>query len=154
MKHLQMGYDRIIGLLLAAFSAAMLLWIIPYGVEQMGGNVGPGLDPTFVPKLIAGLLCFLAVLLALRRPPEKEDRVRLFPPRSAVTIGFFVVYMVLTPLVGYLFASLVVLPAYLVFFGARSWKVVVPLSVLLPIGLYLFFAKVMLVMLPSGMFFE
>ena len=149
---IRITYDRIIGLVLLVFSLALLFWIIPYGVEQMGGDVGPGMDPTAMPKYTGLLLGFLAILVMAARIPGQEKRVRLFPVRTIITIAFFVAYMVLTPLIGYLPASLVVLPVYLVFFGARDWKVIIPLSIGLPVLLYLFFAKVMLVILPTGLF--
>jgi hypothetical protein len=154
MRKPKIGRDRIIGGLLAGFSIVMLLWGIPVGVEKMGGEVGPGLDPTFMPRLIVILIGGLAVLLMVSREPHQEDRLLLFPIRTVVTILFFAIYMGLTPIIGYLPASLVILPGYLLYFGARNWRVVVPLSILLPIGLYLFFAKVMLVMLPPGIFLE
>lgn len=147
-------YDRIIGLVLLAFSLALLLWIIPQEVELVDGEVGSGMDPAFMPQCIAFLLGFLAVLIILTRAPREEETVRLFPRRTVITIAFFVGYIILTSLVGYLPASLAILPAYLWFFGARNWKVVVPLSISLPVLLYLFFAKVMLVLLPTGVIMD
>jgi hypothetical protein len=149
---INMTYDRIIGLVLLAFSIAMLFWIIPSEVEMVGGNVGPGMDPAFMPQCIAFLVGFLAILVILSRTPHKKEKIRLLPPRTVSTIAFFVSYIILTSLVGYLPASLVILPAYLWFFGARNWKIIVPLSIGFPVLLYLFFAKVMQVILPTGTF--
>lgn len=151
---INMTYDRIIGLVLLAFSLALLFWIIPREVEMVEGNVGPGMNPAFMPQCIAFLLGILTILVILTRAPHEEETVRLFPRRTVITIAFFVGYIIVTSMVGYLPASLAILPAYLWFFGARKWKVVVPLSIGLPILLYLFFAKVMLVILPTGVFMD
>lgn len=149
-----MTYDRIIGLVLLVLSLVLLLWIIPHEVELVDGNVGPGMDPAFMPQCFAFMLGFLAVLVILSRALGDEKTVRLFPRRTVITIVFFVGYIILTSLVGYLPASLAILPAYLWFFGARNWRVVVPLSIGLPVLLYLFFAKVMLVLLPTGVIMD
>ncbi|MBW2038081.1 MAG: tripartite tricarboxylate transporter TctB family protein [Deltaproteobacteria bacterium] len=147
-------YDQLIGVILFVFSLALYFIIIPYEVEQISERTSTGLNPAFMPELTAFVLAFLSLLLIVKKREALQERVRLFPLRVIITILLFIAYMVLTPLIGYLPATFLILPIYLLSFGMRRWKTVVVLSIIFPFILYLFFAKVMLVMLPRGVLFN
>ena len=137
------------------FSAALLGVIIPKGVPVCDGSTATGLSPAFMPRVLAGILGFFACLLVLKRPLEQAEplsSLKLFPARTFLTILLFVLYIAAVPLVGYLAATLVFLPAALFFFGARNWAVIIPLSIGLPLLLYWFFSRIMFVLLPCGAF--
>ncbi|MBW2004346.1 MAG: tripartite tricarboxylate transporter TctB family protein [Deltaproteobacteria bacterium] len=149
-------YDQLIGVILLVFSAALYFLIIPHGIEH--GRTGTGLDPAFMPDLIAVILAILSLLLILSRYVTRGSKaslgnVRFFPLRTMITIALFITYITITPMVGYLPATGIILLTYLLFFGARKWVTIVMVTVTLPLILYWFFAKVMLVMLPTGILF-
>lgn len=148
---MRFNYDRLIALILFLFALALYFLIIPWGVEGAGEG-GAGLSPDFMPRWIALCLAFLSLLHFFMARGEAKT-VRLFHRRVLISIALFVLYIAITPLLGYLVASALIMAAYLLHFGLRRWKTVVLLSVLLPVVLYLFFAKVMLVVLPKGSLF-
>ncbi|RLA82012.1 MAG: hypothetical protein DRG31_07940 [Deltaproteobacteria bacterium] len=142
------NYDRLIGAILFAFSLILYFFIIPWGIEGAGEG-GAGLSPDFMPRWIAITLAALSALLFfMARPSQKK--VSLFAPRVLITVALFVLYIALAPLLGYLLTSVLVMAAYLLHFGVRKPLTLVTLSLLLPLVLYLFFARVMLVVLPRG----
>ncbi len=146
------NYDRTIAAILFLFSVALYFFIIPWGIEGAGEG-GAGLSPDFMPRWITITLAFLSALLFFVAKPA-EEKVKLFPRRALVTMALFVLYIVLTPLIGYLPASVLVMAVYLLHFGVRKPVTVAVLSVAFPLILYLFFAKVMLVVLPRGSLFQ
>jgi hypothetical protein len=155
-------YDQKIGILLFIFSVAMYFIIIPYGVELYQESTG--LNPASIPRLLTFVLAFLSLQLILNKylvkkkdlVEEKESlrKGKVLPPRVIITVGLFITYLILTPLIGYLSASILMLATFLVFFGMRKKLTVAILSGVFPLLLYWFFAKVMLVMLPKGIFFD
>ncbi len=146
-------YDRAIGSVLIGFSLLLYFVLIPWGIEHSVDNPGVGLDPSFLPRLTALLLGALSIPLVVR-PSTWEKRVRLFPRRALIATALFIAYIAVTPLIGYLPATLLVLGTYLYFFGVRSWPTLIGVTVVTSFLLYYFFAKVMLVMLPSGILFD
>ncbi|RLA79817.1 MAG: hypothetical protein DRG33_03405 [Deltaproteobacteria bacterium] len=148
---MRFNYDRLIALILFLFSVALYFFIIPWGVEGAGEG-GTGLSPDFMPRWIAVALASLSLLHFFVARGEGKG-VRLFHQRVLISIALFVLYIAITPLLGYLVASVLIMAVYLLHFGVRRWHTVVLLSILFPVVLYLFFAKVMLVVLPKGSLF-
>ncbi len=146
------NYDRIIAAVLFAFSVVLYFFIIPWAIEGAGQG-GTGLTPDFMPRWIAITLGVLSAILFIVAKPTHQQ-VKLFPQRVLVTIALFVAYIALAPLVGYLISSMVIMAAYLLHFGVRKPLTLAVLSLGLPVVLYLFFAKVMLVVLPQGILLQ
>lgn len=148
---MRFNYDRLIALILLLFSVALYFFIIPWGVEGAGEG-GAGLSPDFMPRWIAVVLASFSLLHLFAARGERKE-VRLFHRRLLISIALFVLYIAITPLLGYLVASILIMAVYLLHFGVRRWHTIVLLSILFPVVLYLFFAKVMLVVLPKGAIF-
>lgn len=150
----RMTPDRLSGLVLLGFSILLLTLIIPKGVETAGGPSSAGLGPAFMPRLVAALMGCLALALVFQagpgRPGQAGQRPTLFPAKILLTILVFVGYIIMVPLAGYLVSTLVFLPGVLLFFGVRKRRVIIPLSIGLPLLLYWFFSRVMYVLLPAG----
>lgn len=153
--------DQKIGILLFMFSVAMYFIIIPYGVEIY--QEGKGLNPASMPRLLTFVLAFLSLQLILNRYLMKKEFVgekeplksgKVLPPRVITAVGLFIIYLILTPLIGYLSASILIFATFLIFLGVRKKLTIAILSIIFPMLLYWFFARVMLVMLPRGIFFD
>lgn len=156
-KKRRMTNDQMIGFVLLLFSLALYFIIIPREVQQPN-RVGVGLAPSFFPNIIAFVLAFLSVILFSKayivKKNESPQAVRLFNHRVIVTIGLFGVYMLLTLVIGYLLASILMLAAFLLFLGTRNKWVIVLLAITFPLLLNWFFSKIMIIMLPSGVIFD
>ncbi|MBW1699739.1 MAG: tripartite tricarboxylate transporter TctB family protein [Deltaproteobacteria bacterium] len=152
--------DQKIAIFLVLFTGAMHSFIIPYGVEETGR---PQLvSPKTFPTLITITLSVFSFMLFLKRyfakntvvKSENSDRVyQLIPPRLIIAVALFILYIFLTPIIGYLLTSIIIMPAFFILYGTRKKLLIVGLSIVLPFLLFWFFSKVMLVMLPQGIFF-
>ena len=152
-----LNHDQRIGIILFLFSLFFYFVATPLGVPS--AQEGFGQDPAFMPNLIAIMLGFFGLLLVFHSHvfTEGEDArpaTGLFPSRTLITIALFVAYIIITPILGYLPATALALLCYLLFWGFRRPVAVAILTVTVPLVLYWFFAKVMLVMLPQGILFE
>lgn len=144
--------DRLSGLIVLFSSLVLFFFIIPAGVETNAGCPAAGLSPAFMPKLIALIMGFLSFLMVIKSgTKESLSRQRMFSRNMLVTVLIFILYIILVPRLGYLVSSIIFLPVILVFFGTRSWVIILPLSIILPVLLYWFFSRVMFVMLPEGL---
>ena len=146
----RLNYDQMTGLMLFVFSVLLYFLIIPYGIPHR--QEGHGLNPAFMPNLITLVLGGFSLLIILQRHMAKEataeKKVPLFSKRVVITVLLFIAYMIITPIIGYLPATFMILPSYLIFWGFRKPIPIVVMTLCVPLILYWFFAKVMLVMLP------
>lgn len=159
--------DLITAVLFIALGLAAVLLLIPSGVVVPGSVSIPALSPDFWPYTIAwGVILSSAFLLiealALKVPGggEEDDtedaqyNLETLPAtlRTVIlTFALFLFYYVLTHL-GIVASSIVLMPAMMLFFGEQNWKFILPLSILIPIGLYLFFLHAAGIPMPLGIF--
>nr|WP_255733133.1 tripartite tricarboxylate transporter TctB family protein [Ruegeria sp. Ofav3-42] len=142
--------------------------LIPAGVDSPGNVEISALSPEFWPSVIALAVMFVAVCLLAEsyflKVPEldaeedaEEDamyKLETLPGtlRTVVLIfALFLFYFALTSL-GVVASSIVLMLSMMLFFGERKWYFIVPISLLLPILLYLFFLHVAGVPMPLGIF--
>ena len=147
--------DRWIGGVLLLFAVLLYFVIIPREVESAGRSLG--LQPSFMPNLVALLLGFIGLCLFIVNPQEQEEEEEetpshLFPLSVLITLGVLFLYPFAAEWLGYLVSSAGILAFFFFFFGCRNLLLLGALSLGVPLGLYWFFAKIMLVMLPRGMF--
>lgn len=158
--------DLITALIFVALGLVAVFGLIPSGVVVPGSVSIPALSPDFWPYAIAwGVILSSALLLlevsTLKVPSGEEDdtaeaqyQLATLPAflRTVVMIfALFLFYFVLTHL-GIVASSIVLMPTMMLFFGEKNWKYILPLSVLLPIVLYLFFLHVAGIPMPLGIF--
>ncbi len=146
--------DRWIGVGVLLFATLLYFVIIPREVESAGRSLG--LQPSFMPNLIAFFLGFVGLALMIVNPQEQEEDegsgASLLPLSAIITLGVLFLYPFAAEWLGYLVSSAGILAFFFFFFGCRNFLLLGALSLGVPLGLYWFFAKVMLVMLPRGMF--
>ena len=153
-----MNESRLIGVFVAALGLITLFVLIPIGIVSPSDVGTLALAPEFWPLIIASLFTLMGILLFFL--PEKPDPDAVREPvklkrraaRLAVVLGaLFAVYFAV-PHLG------MVVPAMLVIFGLswlageRRWKLLLALSLSIPVLLTLFFVFVASIPIPLGIF--
>ncbi|MBW1973542.1 MAG: hypothetical protein DRG20_01955 [Deltaproteobacteria bacterium] len=151
--------DQKSGIFIFIFSIFLYFYLIP---NEVKGKATGGMKPSFIPDLLAIILAFLSLLLIFEpfiRSLKTKEKIFIneqpikIPSRTIVVSAIFFAYIFITPFLGYLLSSFLILAILLFYFGNRKWYIVIPLIFVFPLMLYWFFAKVMLVLLPQGRIF-
>lgn len=152
---LRWNTDQKIGAGLLGLCVLLYFLIIPREIDSSGSGL-VGLNPAFMPQLLTILLAgFSALLIIFGRPAEKNpEGIRPFPKPVWLTLAFLVFYAYALEPLGYLPTTTLTLAGFLYFFGTRKITVIAAMSISIPLILYWFFGKVMLVMLPVGTLFS
>jgi putative tricarboxylic transport membrane protein len=153
--------DRIAAIVLIALSA---LWIqlavqLPFPAFARVAKMGPG----HFPITVAGLLAFLAVLLFRQTfRSEKyadstvDDEQQSRNPqgsRNLVTgFGFFLAYVILVSVIGFVLASIVFVFCFIRLIGKFNYLLSGALALGIPALLWAVFAYLLTVPLPRGPF--
>ena len=162
--------DTILGLCLAGVFTVILFFIIPRAVVVPSSIKIMSLRPDFWPGFLLVLLIVFSLLLAgipilksIRSKDQTDTKktkisactqpsqLEQFKP-YVVMIGLFVYYIMVEPL-GIVVSSIIALGCLALLYGVCNMKTLVPVSVILPIGLYLFFTKIANIPLPVGLIF-
>lgn len=156
--------NLIFGALLAAFAVVLWTVLIPYGVTVPRGATNIYLAPDFWIRIIAGSMFVIGAIMGVTgwrmRATGDPDGASGFdgddPVRAKryLRLGggialFGAYYLAIEPL-GMVFSSALALFIASLFYGERRFHISVPLSVILPVGLYFFFLKVALIPMPLG----
>jgi len=156
------------GLLAGGFS--LVVWVlIPAAVPVPKSIKVAALSPDFWPKIIAVGLAILGLVLiaqgAIRLVWGRAETVRkteveavstagrrsVFIRTVGIMFGLLVYYKLVEPL-GIVASSILAIMVFALIYNERRWKVLIPVAVLLPIGLYYFFVKVANIPMPLGLF--
>ncbi|NJC21479.1 putative tricarboxylic transport membrane protein [Arthrobacter pigmenti] len=128
----------------------LIIGVLVFTQTTALGESGASSDPGAAgyPRLIAGVLIVLAVLLTLQRGtgdalPSRADGLRVV---SVVVL--LVTYALALEAIGYIAATAVFLAAALLLMGIRSWLPLILLPVGFSVALFLFFYNVFGVSLP------
>ncbi len=155
------------GVFIALGFAVFALWIIPQQIYVPESVKIAALSPDYWPTLVSWLIAGLGVLLALQgglalwrqshdpagqadpASPSTDFRSWL---RTGIIIGLMLLYYALVQPLGLVLSSMLALCLMAVLLGERRIRVLVPVAVLVPVGLYYFFVKVASIPLPLGLF--
>ncbi len=158
MRRLNIGA----GLAFLVFSAVYYFYLIPTQIEVAGGvgNYTGILKPDYFPRI--AILCFAAFsAILLWQGIRQIENVPVFAnvsDRPLVQVGVVVVvtaiFTVALKYLGYTISTPFFLVALMVFYGTRDWRYLVPVAILVPIGLDLFFWHSFKVILPEGILFQ
>lgn len=162
--------DAILGAVLSVGALVMLFVIIPISVQVPKSNKVLALSPDFWIKIIVWFVLFLGVHLILQglrnaKQEMSEDQIAAIAEkqthhhsmrRSVVMVliamaNLFIFYFLIQWL-GMVLASSISVVTFVLLCGERRIKIMVPIAVLLPIGLYYFFLKVASIPMPLGIF--
>ena len=163
--------DAILGAILCIGSLVMILVIIPISVQVPKSNKVLALSPDFWIKIIVWISLALGAYLiysGLKSAKEQLSEEKIAdikyqrtldhsPSRSVtmaviVVINFFVYYL-LIDLLGMVLASVIAVIVFVLMCGERRYKIMLPVAMLLPVGLYYFFLKVASIPMPLGIFY-
>jgi putative tricarboxylic transport membrane protein len=162
--------DVILGAVLSAGTLFMLFVIVPISVQVPKSNKVLALSPDFWIKIILWFMLLLGVqllyqglktakeLLADEEIAAIEDAKTHRHPmgRSVfmvmVAITNLFVYFFLIDWLGMVIASIISVITFALLCGERRIKIILPIAVILPIGLYYFFLKVAHIPMPLGIF--
>lgn len=149
--------DRYFGIVAGVLSLLFLLVAVPSitGDWQSGPDaryftVGPRLFP-----YIAGTLTLVfAIAIALR--PVPDSSLQLFNSsearmRALMALGIALGFVMLLDVLGFVLAGVLALVAFLIGFGERSWYIILPLGVGIPILVKLIFIYAFALELPTGL---
>ena len=145
--------DSIIGLAIIVFGLVVIAYTQSFPAQADGY---PG--PEFFPNVLAGLFIVAGLSLTIGSIRRGEKILDLQMPGLGVTavlnilvvLGVIVAYILVSDYVGFLFTSLILMGFLMKWLGV-SWRWTIAMSILLTIGIYLLFAKMLLVPLPWGL---
>lgn len=150
--------DLVVGGATIAFACIALLVLIPIGVEDPGSIDVLALGPSFWPSVVCVLLLMMGVIIcvqAYRRSrgaygdvdePGAGFVFSRWLGAIALLAGLYLGLHVL----GMLLTCSIALVLFMLLGGERRGVVIVAISLLLPVGLYLFFRYVANVVIPLG----
>jgi len=144
--------ERAGGIILAVFSLLLYCVIIPAEITDVRGM---GVSPRFMPEVVGILLFVLAVMLFIsgyRKRNQQGQKVFTLSELEAKlvikSLLLVAVYIVVFDLVGYIISTILALGLLMYMYGQRKRKVLISISLVLPVLIYLFFTKVLHMVLP------
>lgn len=136
-----------LGIAYAAFAIIGLVYTLSWNHVST-----TGLNPNFWPSIMFGLLLASAVAIIIfsaigpDTPVSKGDTFKWI--KSLPTIIWVGLYTFGFQRFGFLYPTMVFLLGEMFLFGEKRWKVLLPISILLPLLLYYLFTKVFGIYLP------
>ena len=147
--------DGIIGIGLFIFSVIMYFIIIPNQIVDVSYGAG-SLLPAFFPKVAIGVIGVLSIFLIVEGfiSNRQGQQSLSFGPKALSIILFLIGYAIGIEIIGYLAATGIFLFALMLYLSRENWfKYIVIIVVFLAVN-YLFFEKMLKLVLPRGYFFE
>ena len=149
------------GLSFLVFSAFYYFYLIPTQIEIAGGvgNYTGILTPDYFPRI--AIMCFatFSAILVWQSIRSLED----YPvfvnvsDRPLLQVAFVfvigVIYIVALVYLGYSISTPFFLIALMIFYGTRDWRYLVPVAILVPVALDMFFWYSFKLILPEGILF-
>ena len=166
-----------VGLIVVALALLSIFVVIPSGVVVPESIDIAVMSPDFWPLVVsiaaglAGVFVTLGGVIELKRadkngpehspmdetlPIELEgDEYRPFGEatlRVVVTVGVLLALYFLVPFIGIVVGTMVMLVILIRFSGETRWKFIIPIAIILPSLLYVFFVYVANIPMPIGIF--
>jgi len=158
--------DIFLGLGVIALALITNFVIIPAGVSLPPKVPFKALEPAFWPNIIIYVLAFLGLVLvvqgllasrgeratarAVDSATTQAEAKRSYPGTTAIAIVLLFVFNFLLNTVGFIIASVVLLPVFMWLMGERRYWLMVVIGVVLPFALHFFFRHVASVYVPLG----
>lgn len=148
--------DRIFGGAIAVLSLLFLLLAVPSIGDDW--QSGPGaryfsVGPSLFPNIAGGLTLILGILIFFTAQANtKLDLLSTSDGRHSVAVAVLIVFLfvVLLEPIGFILSGTLALLAFMFWFGERRVVVAIPISVLVPLFVYLIFLKGFALELPAG----
>lgn len=141
------------GIFMALFALALYFFIIPAEINLVRQKIGA--SPRLFPNILAWGLFLFSVALTVEgykiRNDEHQNSYTFGWKESRIvlaTLGIIAVQAIGFDAIGYLIPASLALAACMYLYGQRNYLLIILISVLLPLGIKLFFAKTLQVYLP------
>ncbi len=148
--------DIIAGLLMVAFGALVIWVLIPLGVAEPKSVKFAALSPSYYPRIAAGALMLLGVgtlVRAFAQKPRDDTADDRHPNAVQRTVAFLAILLFLALTLnwlGFVLGCSIAVFAAMTLAGERKLWLSIPIAVLLPLLLYLFFLQVAYIPIPLG----
>lgn len=143
------GADRRVALVALIFSA--VVYAYTYWFDEVPAALMSGMGAELFPRLVLGLLAFLAVLLAFNIGSPPMDEPAPIPRDLWVIGGGLIGVMALLWLVGMWPASFAALVGLGLLWGERRWPLLMVSAAVQLIALYLVFVRLLGGSFPKGL---
>lgn len=141
--------SSMIAILIAAFFFIMTFQFKEINVQDTG--------PAFLPRLYAGILVILAILLFINsyksKTPKNEDTSTNFK-LVFITMVLMIGLISLIPIIGFYIATPIAVFIFLKIFKQKNLFLLIGLPIGIVVCVYLLFQRILLVPLPSGIIFQ
>lgn len=151
--------NLIAGPLMLGFGLLGVFVIIPNGIVEPGGVQFAALSPSYFPRIVCYMLAAFGAFVTFRTLIQKsgasESVADAVPEERIImrTVTIFAVllalYIALEPL-GFPLTGAIALLILMFLADERRLKIMLPIAIGIPAGLYLFFVKAANVPIPSG----
>lgn len=148
--------DLTLGITMILLAGVLWFLLIPNGVVVPGGIENFYQAPDFWVKVITIGIFLTGLLLSIKgdlRPLNDPQALLPVMPkilRLSSGIVIFFAYYILLDKIGIIVGSAIAIFAVALIYGERRFQYVLPISILLPVGLYFFFLKIASIPLPVG----
>jgi hypothetical protein len=145
--------DGWIGFGLFVFSLVMYFLIIPNQIKEISFGAG-SLSASFFPRVATVIIGFLSLVLMFNNFILKQQtRINDFGPKALNIILFLIGYVAGVHVLGYLIATGLFLFTLMIYLSKEKWwRYILTITVFLIVN-YLFFEKVLNLILPRGILF-
>ncbi len=152
----RLNFNTVAGIVCVVF-AIVLYIIIPYEVDEpptLFGQSGSDLDPKLFPTIVAVLFLVVGVWyivesLGLR---EKNDFKQLTLgnlKNIAISVVVILFYALALEPIGFIISSFVVTIVLTLYYGSRNIFGIVGVTIVVPVGIYYIFTRLLQVYLPA-----
>lgn len=145
------------GIVMLLLGLAVILLLIPIGVDEPRRIKYAALSPSYYPRIIAICLSILGLVITVRSvvaPPidtaeGSENRPDAFQ-RIAIVFGILLAMALVLTTLGFIVTTALALGAAVWFAGERNYVLIVSMAIIIPLALYFFFLKVAGIPIPLG----
>ncbi|MBS7525271.1 tripartite tricarboxylate transporter TctB family protein [Fusibacter paucivorans] len=140
------------GIVIGLLTLLLYFWVIP---SQIGHVKKVPVEPQTLPKILAIIMFVLSIALSVtghlnrHKANQKVYKVALSEMKLVFfSLGVLIVYTVVVSHIGYMITTVASLAALMYAFGQRNRIKLIGVSVLVPLGIMIFFTKLMQIHLP------
>lgn len=146
--------DGVIGIGLLIFSIVMYFFIIPSQIKNITFGSG-GLAPSTFPKLAIVLIGIFSICLIISNFSFKiQTTIEKIGPKAPIIVFFLIGYLLLISIIGHLFATPIFLLLIMIYLSKDKWPRYILTVIIFILINYIFFEKILRIILPKGFLFN
>lgn len=144
------------GLIVFLIGAALIVYLIPQGIDEPKKVKFAVMSPSYYPRIVAIAMALIGVAIAVGAATNKstDSLFAGLDTQSIIKVGTVAIIFLATayalPHAGFVLTCTVALVALMLLAGERNPLIIAPIALILPFGLHLFFTKIANVPIPAG----